>query len=327
MKPHRILVVGAGQLGSRHLQALAKLPIPLIIDVVDPSTESLSMSKNRFNEIASAGEKHSITWHTSFDTIGKEIYLCIIATTAKVRAAVTNSLLGLAQVKTIVFEKILFQKLSDFDSIAELLEKKNVSAWVNCPRRMFALYRELKSIMHNDGPITLSVVGGEWGLACNAIHFIDLAAFISGTVEYVIDCSGIDKEPVQEKRKGFVEISGLMNGVFANGSKLILSTLKKSSAPHYISIISEQREYVIDEGANTGMKCDLGNTWKREALTFKIPFQSELTDKVATSILLNNVCDLTSFQESCKLHKPFLDGLKRRLELLSGQSLEACPIT
>ena len=39
--PHRILVLGAGQLGSRHLQGLARSRLDLRIDVVDPSPDAL----------------------------------------------------------------------------------------------------------------------------------------------------------------------------------------------------------------------------------------------------------------------------------------------
>ena len=39
----RILIVGCGQLGGRHLQAVASLPSVREIDVVDPRPEGLEM--------------------------------------------------------------------------------------------------------------------------------------------------------------------------------------------------------------------------------------------------------------------------------------------
>ena len=45
-----IVVIGAGQLGSRHLQALSKVNFKTTIEVVDPFESSLVVAKGRFNE-------------------------------------------------------------------------------------------------------------------------------------------------------------------------------------------------------------------------------------------------------------------------------------
>ena len=58
-----IKIVGAGQLGSRHLQALQSIRTPLDIHVIDPSPESLKVAEERFH--AAAGEtKHSVRFAT-----------------------------------------------------------------------------------------------------------------------------------------------------------------------------------------------------------------------------------------------------------------------
>ena len=43
-----VLVIGAGQLGSRHLQALKLVQNDLSISVVDPFQASLDVAKERF---------------------------------------------------------------------------------------------------------------------------------------------------------------------------------------------------------------------------------------------------------------------------------------
>ena len=48
---YQIGVIGAGQLGGRHLQGLARLSLPCEIDVVDPSPVSLDSARKRFSEI------------------------------------------------------------------------------------------------------------------------------------------------------------------------------------------------------------------------------------------------------------------------------------
>ena len=45
------LIIGAGQLGSRHLQGLLKSEIEQVIYVLDPSENSLTVSKQRAQEV------------------------------------------------------------------------------------------------------------------------------------------------------------------------------------------------------------------------------------------------------------------------------------
>ena len=47
----KALLVGCGQLGSRHLQALASLALISNIEVLDPSAESLELGKQRVREL------------------------------------------------------------------------------------------------------------------------------------------------------------------------------------------------------------------------------------------------------------------------------------
>ena len=55
--PQSLLLVGAGQLGSRYLQGLVASDSELEITVVDPSSESLETAKLRW--IAAGGDESS----------------------------------------------------------------------------------------------------------------------------------------------------------------------------------------------------------------------------------------------------------------------------
>ena len=46
-----IVLIGAGKLGSRHLQALAKLSISATIYVIDLNSNAIEVAKERFHEI------------------------------------------------------------------------------------------------------------------------------------------------------------------------------------------------------------------------------------------------------------------------------------
>ena len=50
-----IAIIGGGNIGSRHLQAVARIDKPLNIFVVDPSVSSRDLAVERFHEIDKSG--------------------------------------------------------------------------------------------------------------------------------------------------------------------------------------------------------------------------------------------------------------------------------
>ena len=100
------VVIGAGQLGSRHLQGLLRLTIKQKIFVLEPSEVSLELSKTRANEIPN---EHEIIFSKDWDILPQNLDLVIIATGANVRAMLIEKLLPKYKVKNLVLEKILFQ--------------------------------------------------------------------------------------------------------------------------------------------------------------------------------------------------------------------------
>ena len=50
MDTKKILILGCGNVGSRHLQALTNLPYDLEIGIIEPNDESKKIAKARLNE-------------------------------------------------------------------------------------------------------------------------------------------------------------------------------------------------------------------------------------------------------------------------------------
>ena len=116
------------------------------IFIVDPNLDSLNIARERYESI-SGTDSNIVSYSKSLDdvTCTSKIDIVIIATASNVRAEVTVDLLKKFEVKTIIFEKILFQKRNDYFLISELLKNKNVNAYVNCPMRMMSFYNEIQS--------------------------------------------------------------------------------------------------------------------------------------------------------------------------------------
>ena len=103
-----ILLIGAGEIGSRHLQALMLLGEECNITVIDPSQKSLDTAKQRALQVNSS-EENNVFYTQSLSAIKvKEFDCTIIATSAAHRYAVLESLIEIAKTRHIIFEKILF---------------------------------------------------------------------------------------------------------------------------------------------------------------------------------------------------------------------------
>ncbi|MBN2282907.1 MAG: Gfo/Idh/MocA family oxidoreductase [Deltaproteobacteria bacterium] len=323
----KIALIGAGQLGSRHLQALAKIDMPVILQVVDPNKDSLKVARERYLDIPVNNNIERIDFLEGMANLNVSIDLCVIATNADVRFKVFKELIGKTKVANIIFEKILFQSKKQFNDAKELINQKGISCWVNCARRMYPIYNKIKEMMAEDNKICVQVSGGEWGLACNAMHFIDLLAFMCRNTSYELDIAGLDPVVLQSKRKGFVEVTGKITGVFSNGSSIELESIAGKKEPPRISINNSQIKIVLDESRGEATVAREENNWNEKMLKFTVPFQSELTHLEAKVILETGTCKLPDYNESSMLHEPFLDAIKKHIETVEHRTYDCCPIT
>lgn len=322
---YTVVIIGAGQLGSRHLQGLKTVELDLRIEIVDPNEESLSISQERYNSVDSNSFNKELFCYNSIDKLSSEIDLAIIATSAGPRFSITEELLKKKNIKNILFEKVLFQKVEDYNKTSLLLEKHNINAWVNCPRRTYKIYKDIKKELSESNNITFCVSGGDWGLGCNSIHFIDCFQFICQANNYSIDMSGLDNSSYLSKRKGYNEFSGVISGKSDKGDIISLISLKNSTAPLIITIQDSQKTFIIDEQKGCLIKKENGE-WISQNI--KIPFQSQLTGFITQEILINQVSSLVSYSESQKLHLAFIEPLIKHFNKeINDFNNKICPIT
>src|SRR3989344_2614564 len=181
-----VYIIGAGQIGSRHLQALKIVKFPLSITVIDPSPESLKITKERYASVPAGKFVHNVDYLIKIPQKSAPIDLAIVATRSDVRSKIIIELRKSAKVKYLVLEKILFNKKPDYDFIKNLLQKSGTVTLVNCPIRMTPIYQKVEQ--HFRGKrISYVVSGSKFGLITNAIHYLDHAAYLSGTTEFEIN--------------------------------------------------------------------------------------------------------------------------------------------
>ena len=312
-----IFIIGAGQLGSRHLQALKNSNNSLNVFIIDPSSESLNIANERYESMPGI-DNNTVSYSKSLNDINcnNKIDIVIIATASNVRANVTRDLLDKFEVKTIIFEKILFQKREDYSIILELLKSKNVKSYVNCPMRMMSFYKEIQSSFKGT-KFTYMVSGSQYGLVTNLIHYIDHMAFLNQSIDYTCNANLLENNIFESKRKGFYELNGTFNVYFKNGTQGIFSCESKGNLPGVVQAFNENVHFISRESEGKVLISRKENDWKWEELEFNIPYQSELTAILVEDILMNDSCSLPSYEESVKLHLPYLDSI---LELINSNT-------
>lgn len=322
-----IAIIGAGELGSRHLQALAHLEEDAVIHVVDPSEKSRKIAKERFEAVEQKTDKSiKLLLHSAIDHLNDTFDLALIATGSDVRANLIRSLISRVKVRNMLLEKVLFQKEADYFEIQELLKKENVSAWINCYRRDTDFFKSVKAKLNLSEKIKVSVCGSRWGIGCLGVHFIDLLAFFSDHVDFEFQKSQLDKKLLDAKRKGFKEFTGVLEGVNSRGDSLIMDSKDHGNQPWVMSIENGKTWQKIAEEVG-GADYQYFDGKIESQCRINIPMQSQRTHILAKQIVHENHCGLPNYNDSMTLHIPLIRVLLKHLQQTTGEKVEACPIT
>jgi len=319
-----IAIIGLGEIGSRHLQGLIKCDFPSNIYCVDPSDKSIEIAKNRIDYSKSL----PVYFYKSISDLPERLDLAIIATSSNIRFQVISDLMDITKTKSLILEKVLFQKIDELDLATTIIRSNKVSSWVNCPRRIWPFYHKVKNFLEGRENITFELKGGLWGLACNSIHFIDLFEWITDSELLSIDIRNLDPVIHQSKREGFIELSGNLKGDFTNHNKLFLvSDSNESGSTLSIVIKGEGFKIFINEIEGKYSIQEDGIQANETFKSFRPPFQSELTHLIAKEVIFENKSGLTPYIESIKQHRILLDSFKLHIEKTINQEIEYCAIT
>jgi predicted dehydrogenase len=322
-----IAIIGSGQLGSRHLQALAAVGKDNSIYITDPSEESLKIALQRYYEVSNDSSPQVVTC-TSIHQLPQQLYMVVVATGSTVRRKVIEQLLGHAKVDFLVLEKFLFPSLEDYDTIGQLLNDHAVKTYVNTPRRMFPYFQKMKEKLKT--PFDMQLSGTGWGLACNVVHYMDIMSFLAGDngiakIDFISDGKLYDS-----KRPGYAEFCGTIRMVDHHGNTGTFTCYADGDRPLLLSISDMGRNYVIketDKASISELSVENGElSMAKKDVT--APRQSQLTHLLLEDFIHKGACILPEYNLSASLHKQVLSCfLKEYRYLKNDQSLTSCPIT
>lgn len=322
----KVCVVGSGQLGSRHIQGLLRSNFDFMLYVLDVSVTSLALARERAAEV---DHRKQIIFISSWSELPPELDVVIVATNSNVREAVVVRLLDGRSIQFLILEKVLFQRIESFHIVANLIDKKRVKTWVNHPRRMFGHYKKVgEEISRDKSPKMYYVIGGNWGLACNGLHFLDLISFFEKSDVERIETTYLDTAILESKRPGFIEFSGTLTGSFGNGAKFSITSLRGVASATTVFIGSSTNRWLIQEGgAFFSQYIGPANDFQVEMEPYVPEYQSSLTTTLIDELFEAGTCQLPSYNEASKTHIPFINALLEKYNILTGENSKVCPIT
>ena len=318
-----VLIVGAGQLGSRYLQGLSACNVNLLIYVVDPNPNALLVAQDRWNSVLhQVSTFKSVSFHISISECPNQVDLAIVSTTASKRYEVSCLLQQNIQIRYWILEKVLVQSSEELQKLSFVFGSDS-RVWVNTPRRMLDWHKLIRANLIHERPLHLLVTGKAWGLACNSIHFLDMFAWFTGEFLISISTHELEKRWIQSKRQGFWEVIGTLEARFSGGSTAIISVEdgNLSDLCYQFELYDSGFIWRIDEANGIAVRSD------GFIIPGRLPLQSEVTPLLVDKILRFGECDLPTLQVSSELHLVYLDAMLAHWQSTVDRAATRLPIT
>ena len=321
-----IVIVGAGQIGSRHLQALSSFGLDCRIEVFDLLNSSLEVARARFDEVYDE-ERYSVEviYSDDISSMSRHVDLIILATPSKGREWLLQRVLANSKIENMILEKVLFQNPDSYEKMNTLLKDNKVRCWVNCWPRTMPFYRDIREKIKGSGRVDVSVSGERWGLGCNSAHFLDLFYFLTGGSELKkVNCEL--SEIYEAKRKGYIDFTGQIDALNVNGDKLTMNDAGGEAGFVTVKILANNVSFeLIDQISDMKIiECSGG---KESVSLEQVPYQSQRTGLIARDIITDHRCDLPLYADTCNIHEQLIRGMIVSLNQDHHKGYALCPIT
>jgi predicted dehydrogenase len=314
-----VALIGLGAIGFRHLQGLATAELPLRVIGIDPAKEPRNRAADEW--VRTPHGNFSVV--TSLRELPASIDVLIVATSARGRLRILNEVLRSRRIGKVILEKVAFTSREEFAYALRICAKAGTEAFVNCPRRLWPLYQELKQfVAARGGSFALHYAWQQLGLACNGVHFIDLLQYLSAS-RAISPLHADLRDVVPSKRPGYLEVTGSLEFGAPSGHSVNLRA--GGDAPHQMQarLASDGEHFLLDELLGRLVSPD-----GTEILAVgPPPFQSALTGKVVDALLQGHELALPCLEESYQAHQALFNALIPRFKASGIDLSHGLPIT
>jgi hypothetical protein len=323
----RVLIVGCGEIGSRHLQAVCALPEVAEIEIVDGRSDSLELGRARVAEVSDRQPHISFRWLPALDEASRSGDLCIVATRADVRCQVVAEIARRLSYRNFLIEKLVAQSVTDYEELIRVSQNRGLAVWVNCKKRVHGTHVHVKSRLNPEEPLLFSAIGGNHGLVTNGVHAADIFVFYDNASAIRPGVSRID--PVLHRTKrGLFDLSGTVCGYTDKGSSFTLSYAAEHMAPDVFSICSPRYRAIVDDTTKRVFESSAETEWNWEQVIVDANWNiSYMTRSLASDVLTHAKCQLPTLMDCYPAHEFILTQVKPHFERLLGVGVEHCPAT
>ncbi len=211
-------VVGVGQMGRRHIQAVCEMGLELK-GICDQNAQALEQAGQQFNLSA---EQQFTNLPSLLEETRPE--LLIIATTAPTHCLHT-CLAAESGVKYILCEKPMATSLAECDRMIETCRRHGARLSINHQMRFMDYYIEAKRVVQSeefDRLSSITVIAGNFGLAMNGSHYFEMFRIM--TDEPVTEVTAWFSAAKVPNPRGveFEDRGGSVRAVNRNGQRLYL---------------------------------------------------------------------------------------------------------
>jgi len=281
----KICIIGVGNIGMRYVQGITKKFPAAELLLVDAPARLLELEKL---------ELGNARLLTSLDDIHESIDLCVVATSCAPRLAIYKRCLAL-EPRYIILEKYLFKSREEFEECLSLTRVPTfVNQWMYGSRAFDCLFEEEAR--------SVELTGSGWGLACNAVHWIDVFKRHMGITHLEVGSDTAISKVFPSKRVGYEEVFGELAFVDRDSDKTF--KLIDQGAPALVGM----QEIKVDETVYT---FDFKKVKRGEKIVGHFPYLSEVIGDITGEILEKGRCHLPPLEESISQHLLVEDILEK----------------
>ena len=271
----RIGVIGLGQMGLRHLEAIESIGFDLVA-VCD-------LNQQRVDEALSSPGREEVLGHTDPGHLLEEgdCDAIVIATTANHHESLCLQALD-AGVERILCEKPLATSLAGCDRMIQAAKETGSLLAVNHNRRFSDRFLKVREFLsrHDFGRLTsMTVSGGNFGLAMNGLHYIEAFHQLAGEPIEDVFCQFTSTQVPNPRGDQFVDPGGFLHGTTPSGVRLTLEAGADQGHGLQVTYGGHLGQLTVDEGAGW-MRWNLRSEATRELPTTRYYGPAEIGEEV-----------------------------------------------
>lgn len=288
----KIILIGLGRMGLAHLKSFLNKPISnLKFYLIDSDIKRLKFLSKLIGERENFKLLKEIPKNEKFD-------FAIISTLPKPRYNLSKKLLENNNVKYLLLEKFIFNKIIEYKKFNQIIKRKRTKVFVNIWSRIFIERLRLAS---NFKKVFIEILIPQKSILTNLIHFIFIFKSFNHKENLKIDFSRLI---LKKNNLGYHDGVGLVKITNKLESSMIIKTQKIRDA-FQLKILATNFEKKI---SLRGKKIKIHQS--KRSINF--PLSSEVTYKLFKGLMnKNNKINLPFYKDVDKISKQILFDLRK----------------